>query len=474
MAAQVLRRGQAIVWVPPRAIGERAFATEPVLLAMLPVDVSDKVGGGANLGGVPVTVFGSASTARYVRVSLDALPALKSATLIFDARDVNLLQAVVPPLSGARLQQALPNVVEDQLLQDPQSCAFALGPRVSGEGRRLVAAIDRGWLEFVSGAFERRGISVQAAWPAQLALPVGADRTALACLNDGLTLRTGLYDGIGWTASAQADARAEAIVMLMANAGTPSAPFAEPAPDAAPALPVPQPDTVPAGIAARELPEEPPRLRRRLAVYVEDAGWHAAVLKAASRAGFEADIRALPFPAPAPLDLLSARRGTAAGRWLADVDWRAWRVPAALAGASIAAALIGLNLHWGTLAQERDVLKAQIEERFRQAFPSSQVVVDPLLQMQRQVASLRTRAGQSGPDDFVPLLARFSQALGGQAADSMGSVEYREGRLRVRFQPGFYEARSVRDILVRDGQRQGLSISFDGEREPTATVALLR
>jgi hypothetical protein len=90
------------------------------------------------------------------------------------------------------------------------------------------------------------------------------------------------------------------------------------------------------------------------------------------------------------------------------------------------------------------------------------------------VAGLRTRAGQAGPDDFVPLLARFSQVLGGQVADSMASVEYRDARLRVRFQPGFYEARSVRDILVRNAQQQGLSVRFDGEREPTATVALLR
>jgi hypothetical protein len=87
---------------------------------------------------------------------------------------------------------------------------------------------------------------------------------------------------------------------------------------------------------------------------------------------------------------------------------------------------------------------------------------------------LRTRAGQAGPDDFVPLLTRFALALGAQGADSMGSVEYRDGRLRVRFQPGFYEARSVRDVLVRNCQRQGLSLKFDGEREPAATVALLR
>lgn len=321
MAAQVLRRGQAIVWVPPRALGERAFATEPVLLAMLPVAVSDKVGGAANPGGVPVTVFGSASTARYVRVSLDALPVLKTVTLIFDARDVNLLRVVVPALSGARLQQALPNVVEEMLLQDPQSCAYAVGPRVGADGQRLVAAIDRGWLEFVVGAFERRGIAVQGAWPAQLALPVGPDRTALACLNDGLALRTDLLDGIGWSASSDADSRAEAIVALLASAGTPSAPFAPPAADAAPAAA--EGEAV-IGLAARELPSEPPRLRRRLAVFVEDASWQTPVLKAAARAGLDTDIRALPFPQPAPIDLLAARRGSAAGRWFADIDWRAW------------------------------------------------------------------------------------------------------------------------------------------------------
>jgi len=472
MAAQILRKGQAIVWLPPRAIGERAFATEPVLLAMLPVAVSDKVGGGANLGGLPVTVFGSASTARYVRVSLDALPVLKTATLIFDARDVNLLHAVVPPLSGARLQQALPNIVEELLLQDPQTCAFAVGPRLGGEGRRLVAAIDRSWLEFVVGAFERRGIAVQGAWPAQLTLPVGPDRTALACLNDGLALRTGMLDGIGWGASPEDDFRIEAIMALLASAGAPSAPFATPAADVEP-----EPAAVRdlgVGMAARELPSEPPRLRRRLAVYVEDASWQTPVLKAASRAGFDADVRALPFPQAAPLDLLSARRGNAAGRWFADIDWHAWRVPAALAAASVAVALLALNLHWGTLAQQRDALKAQIERGYRQAFPNTQLVVEPVLQMQRDVAGLRTRAGQAGPDDFVPLLTRFALALGAQGADSMGSVEYRDGRLRVRFQPGFYEARSVRDVLVRNCQRQGLSLKFDGEREPAATVALLR
>lgn len=451
MAAQVLRRGQAIVWVPPRAGGERAFATEATLLAMLPIAATEKLVSGP--GHTAVTVQGTGSAARYARLSLDALPPLKSVTLVFDARDVTLLRAKVPPLSGARLRQALPNIVEDLLLQDAQQCAFAVGPK-TGDGERLVAVIDRGWLELVVGAFERKGAKVAAAWPAQLALPVGASGAALACLNDGLALRLGPLDGIGWNAADGQQARAEAIVALLQAAWS-AAPEGE------------------RSFAERELPEDGPD-RRNLPFYVEGPAWQPAVMIAAAKAGFAAEIRSLPLPMAAPVDLLTGRRGSKAGRWFADIDWRAWRLPGALAAAAVVVALLGLNLHWGMLARERDALRTAIEARYRQTFPEAQVVVDPVLQMERQVATMRARAGQSGPEDFVPLLTRFAQALGGQAADALSGVEYRDGRLRVRFQPGQFEARAVRDTLVQACQRLGLQLRFDAEREPTATVALLR
>ncbi|HEY0879799.1 MAG TPA: type II secretion system protein GspL [Zeimonas sp.] len=474
MAAQVLKRGQAVVWVPPRSIGERQFAGAPVLLAMLPAAVSDQVGGAASAAGHPVTVFGSASAARYVRVSLEALPATKQVTLVFDARDVSLLRVAVPPLSPARTQQALPNLVEDLLLQDAQACAYAIGPRLDDTQQRLVAAIDRAWLEFVVGAFERRGIRVQAAWPAQLALPVGAGQTAIACLNDGIALRIGPNDGIGWSAGADADARAEAIVCALDAGGgvasgigsaTPGASHADV--DAGAALAQPATSADPASAPAR-------KTRRRLAAYVEDGSWQAPVLKAAARADADVDVRPLAFPLAAPVDLLTARAGTAARRWLADVDWRAWRLPAGAGAAAAVVALAGLNLHWALLANESEQLRSRIEQRYRDAFPGTRVIVDPMLQMQRQVADLRARAGQSGPEDFVPLLTRFSQALGAQAIDAMASVEFREGRLRVRFQPGFFDGRPAREALVRSGQQHGLSVRFDAEREPMAAVALLR
>ena len=72
------------------------------------------------------------------RCSLEALPPMRSAVLVFDARDVALMRVKVPPLSGARLLRALPNILEDQLLQDPQACSFVPGP-AQGDGERLVA-----------------------------------------------------------------------------------------------------------------------------------------------------------------------------------------------------------------------------------------------------------------------------------------------------------------------------------------------
>lgn len=413
MAPQVLKKGQAIVHVPPRAQGERAFASEPSLLVRL----------------------SAAPGSDWLRTSLDALPAVRAVTLVFDARDVTLVPAVLPPLSGARLRQAVPNVVEDLLLQDAQHCAFAIGPQMTG-GERLVAVIDRVWLEFVIGAFERRGIRVLAAWPAQLTLPHDGAAATLACLGDGLSTRSGEFEGLGWPAGSTLAERTEALLGL-----------------------------VQAGVVDGEAP---------LRVLCEDDGWSEAVRAAAARLGCDWLPQALPIPEPAPLDLLSARPGSRAGRLFADFDWRAWRWPATLAAACALVAVIGLNLHWGLLARERDALRQAIELTYRQAFPDVQVIVDPVLQMERQVAALRTRAGQSGPEDFVPLLTRFSQALGVQAADALAGVEYRDGRLRVRFQPGRFEARELRDALVTDSQRLGLQLRFDADREPGATVALLR
>jgi general secretion pathway protein L len=413
MAVPVLKRGEAVVWLPPRADGERAFGTEAHLLA---------------------TVSDGAGAVRYARVSLDGMQPAKQVRLVFDPRDVTLIPAVVPALSGARLAQALPNIVEDSLLQDPSTCAMVAGPPLP-DGRRMVGVVDRNWLEFTVGAFERRGIRVRSAVPAQLAVPLQPDAWSLACVHGGLALRIGPFDGLGWSAGPDPDFRAEAIVALLSTA----------------AADRPKPAAVHA--------------------YAEDTSWREPLARAAGRLGIEFRVSGLPLPDAAGVELLGGRAG-AGRRMMQSFELRDWRWPIGLAAGCVAVSLIGLHLHWATMVRERQEIRASLERSFRSAFPSAQVIVDPVLQMNRQVAMLRARSGQAGPEDFVPLLGRFAQAIGPRANDALASLEYRDGRLKVRFQPQLVSSATAREQLTEACARAGLRLRFDNERDPTATVAI--
>jgi general secretion pathway protein L len=413
MAAPVLKRGEAVVWLPPRADGERAFGTEARLLA---------------------TVSDGAGTLRYARVSLDGMQPASQVRLVFDPRDVTLVPAAVPALSGTRLAQALPNIVEDSLLQDPSTCAMVAGPPLP-DGRRTIGVVDRGWLEFTVGAFERRGIRVRSAVPGQLALPLHPEQWSLGCVHGGLALRIGPFEGLGWSAGPDPDYRAEAIVALVGTS-----------------------------LADRPRPSS-------IAAYAEDTSWREPIARAAERLGIEFKVSGLPLPDAAGVDLLAGRTG-AGRRMLQSFELRDWSWPIGLAAACVVAALVGLNLHWATMVRERQEIRASLERTFRSAFPEAQVVVDPVLQMNRQVAMLRARGGQSGPEDFVPLLARFSQALGPRVNDALASLEYRDGRLKVRFQPQLVDGAAAREQLAAACLRAGLRLAFDNDRDPTATVAI--
>jgi len=410
MAAAKLKRHQALVWLPPRSVGERAFGADAAL----------------------VVQTGDQPTPVARRASLDSLEGIRQVWLIADARDVNLIEAKLPPLSGARLRQALPNVVEEFLLQDVSRCLLAAGPVLDAQ-RRLVGVIDRDWVEFVIGAFDRRRIRVEAVWPAQLAIPVSDDGWSLAAVQGALALRTGPTSGLGWSAIEDPSQRTPAVAALLAagSVGT----------------------TPPSGLHA----------------FIDSPDWEAPLRAAAAEAGLPVEMARLPVVRSAPIDLLDGRTSGLKAA-LAQFDWRIWRLPIAVAAACLVAALIGLNLQWGMLAAEKASLRSAMETTYRNAFPGNTVVVDPSLQMRRQVTDLRARDGRQGPDDFVPMFAAFAQAIGDQGAEGLGAVEYRDGRLKVRFSSSSVEGTAKRDQLRQACSRLGLRLQFDNERDPTAIV----
>jgi len=171
------------------------------------------------------------------------------------------------------------------------------------------------------------------------------------------------------------------------------------------------------------------------------------------------------------VNLLLGRAHKGRRMWAA-FEPRLWRWPAGLAAACVGVGLLGLNAHWVQLAREKGQLQRGLEARFREAFPEAQVVVDPTLQMSRQLTELRARAGQRAADDFLPLLGRLAQALGDSNPEALTAVSYRGGRLTVRFGAAWIASPGARARVQEACERVGLTVQFDNERESTARVAL--
>ncbi|MDN7417219.1 type II secretion system protein GspL, partial [Burkholderia multivorans] len=138
---------------------------------------------------------------RAGRAALSLLPRASATVLIVAARDVLLLAASVPPLKGPKLRQALPNIVEDQLIQDPLGCHIALDPVALPDGRRVLGVVDRAWFRAICDAFTAAGHrqlravpatrclpAPLAAAPAPSAAPADDDAPDIAATADGLPL----------------------------------------------------------------------------------------------------------------------------------------------------------------------------------------------------------------------------------------------------------------------------------------------
>ncbi|MBU3650167.1 MAG: general secretion pathway protein GspL [Limnohabitans sp.] len=90
-----------------------------------------------------------------------------------------------------------------------------------------------------------------------------------------------------------------------------------------------------------------------------------------------------------------------------------------------------LGLEWQAWQARAEQAQWQVQQQalLQQTFPKVQVVLDPPLQMAREVQTLRLSRGQLGPGDFEPLLAALGEALDPQERPQ--ALHYQGDRLRV-------------------------------------------
>ncbi|WP_334042552.1 type II secretion system protein GspL [Burkholderia ambifaria] len=434
-----------IVSLPPR---EPAVPLQEWQWPELPFTLVDKAG----------------QVQRAGHAALALLPRANETRLIVAARDVLLLAATVPPLKGPKLRQALPNIVEDQLIQDPLGCHVALDPVALPDGRRVLAVVDRAWFRTICDAFAAAGHRRLSAVPATRCLPAPREpaQVPLDAPVDGEAVKA---DAI--TLATAPATRPTAVAAVLGLATT-----VEPALVEAGALPVA------AGAPRLELAIARGALGEGFAAPASRAAGTLAALAGGGdvelyelgEPGAEprlasvgrADGLLLPGAQPLPFDSF-ARRALAERFDLCQFEFESqpWRfdratvkrlrVPIALVAATLAVAVIGMNLHWWKLSRERDALSAQITETLLSAFPKTTTVLDPPAQMQRQLDQLRLAAGELSPNDFLALSSGLSRSMGALPLNGIASLDYHDRRLDVGFKPEVKVDPDFPQRLARNG-----------------------
>ncbi|MGF6769656.1 general secretion pathway protein L [Paraburkholderia sp. GAS199] len=457
-----------IVLLPPR---DPAVPSQEWQLPELPFLLLDKSG----------------RTQRAGRSALALLPRASSTVLMVAARDLLMMPATLPPLRGPRLRQALPNVVEDQLIQDPQTCHIAVDPQPLAGGRQLLAIVDRGWFRFIWEAFQTAGHRSVRAVPVTRCLPQGVPLDTPAevaeMVNAGEPVMAGsasVATSLPGVAPVMAPGLAAVVPMVAAVLGavvqTAPALLLEGAVEGAIESGVPRVELAVArgvqgeGLAVpanavnatlgalagaapvslymlTEVPGSEPRLAAtgpaKLASYVHGASPLPFEQLARRALACRFDLCQFEFASqPWRLDRATLRR---------------LRLPVALAIGALVIALIGANVQWLLLSRQRDAINTQMTELLLNTFPKTTVVLDAPGQMSRQLQQLRVAAGELSPDDFLSLADGVARSLAPIPVNGIAGLDYHDHRLDVTFKP---EVKVDPDFAKRLG-RNGLSGAID-------------
>lgn len=337
------------------------------------------------------------------------LPACKDLVLVVPAALLSWHRVPLPRLPASRWQAALHGLLEDRLLDDASAMHLALAPGACAGQEVQVAACDKDWITRTLAALARAGR------PAARIVPEFEPD------NSGVHL-LGQPDR-GWLVQCGAD----------------------------------QVHCLPLSHPVRQALQAWHRLHPNVPVLAEPA-----------MAGLAGDVWGqIPSLMPVGAQLQRA----AASRWnLAQFDlslrsslhrhtarllqhaWTAadWKPVRWGLAAVLGVHLLGLQAWAWTQERRSQKLQHEIQGIFRATFPQVPVVLDPLLQMERETQALARASGQSAPGDLAPMLA----ALAAVPGDAPGRIDFRPGELGlVAWRPDPAHVQAAQARLAPQGYR---------------------
>lgn len=100
--------------------------------------------------------------------------------------------------------------------------------------------------------------------------------------------------------------------------------------------------------------------------------------------------------------------------------------------------LVGSGIDWTNKSLEKNRLDKTIKTLFTSTFPDATNVVDAPLQMQRKLSEMQHASGETGGNDFLPLLAKVSERTGGLA--NVSAIDYVANQLTLSLQANSEDA----------------------------------
>ena len=361
--------------------------------------------------------------------------------LLLAASDVALRHLQVPPLSAARLKTALPNLVEDQLINDPSDSVVVAGSLANTSGGlRTIAVVQRAWLSIVSKALLAFGARQITALPAQLCLSFSADQpgSVSAAINEweskdqpaaiDLTLRLSEQDGIGL---AIMPVLSQPHISTGSVSGAQNVSEGERHESTASVVIQALCVVVPAATIQLYVPQS------AVPAYQEAAAQNNSAINKRINVFSDNWSHWITGANVTTLDLM-AGLGAATGTKL---DWRPWRWPLVLAAAVLIVNATALNIDWWRMKSEANSLRTAMVQIYKTAYPKESVIIDPIAQMQQKIAAAKHTAGLPNVDDFTSIIAVFSEAWssvpgGAENTSAIAAIEYRERSLYVRLKTG--------------------------------------
>lgn len=384
-----------------------------------------------NNGTIRWRLYGGPGAITHGEVTeLNQIPGLGASTRVqvwTPASATLLTLATLPTRSRAKIQQALPYALEEQLIGEPSQLHFAYRTL---EGDNLAVAVTarermQAWLTHLRAA----GMHPTGLCPAELALPYQADSWTIAFQGEEMWVRTAMALGFSCMANPQAPPAALEVALREAR-------DKNTAPQSLTLLRPPAQFNLDAWTAKLDLP---------IQVHKQDfwSGYHEA---------------------NPPLNML---QGVFAPSSQVRELLPAVRPAAIMLGIWMLGSLVFGGWEWWQLKNSHENLRQEMLSLFRRTFPEAQVVPDPALQMQRLLTDMQAKSGKSSSNDFLALLGSVAPVIQASPKVKLRGFQFGESRLTIDVTlPDFQTMEAVKTAF----SSRGIKVEVLGANSTSAGI----